>query len=83
MNRITLEILLLKFAESAIMISLNTPVKTDIGTIDLIGENGLCMQDIDGDWIIHGTIHDLTDEDFMKVYDSALEKAKELLEMCE
>ena len=81
--RTNLEDKLLNFAKSAIMISFYTPIKTAMGDIDLIAENGTCMQDIDGDWIFRGSVHDLTDEDFMKVYDSALEKAKELLEMCE
>ena len=83
MNRTDLERRLLDFAEVAIMIWFNTPVKTAIGTIDLIGAEGLCMQDINGDWVIHGTIHNLTDEDFIKVYDAACEKAKEILQMSE
>lgn len=80
MNRTDLERRLLNFAEAAIMISFYTPIKTDIGAIDLIGAEGLCMEEIDGDWVIHGTIHDLTDEDFLKVYEAAIEKAKEIME---
>ena len=78
--RTDLETRLLNFAEEAVMISFYNPIKTAMGDIDLIGAGGYCMQDIDGDWVIHGTIKDLTDEDFVKVYEAALEKAKEILE---
>lgn len=81
--RTNLENNICKFANVAGIIFLNPIVKTEKGNVEMIGRNGSLMEDINGDWVIHGTIHNLTDEDFMKVYEAALEKAREILRMSE
>lgn len=55
------------------IIDIYPSVNTHLGEIDTIDQNAMCIQTIDNDWCPKGTLSDLTDEEFDKIF-SAVQK---------
>lgn len=66
------------FAQEGVIIEFNPAVKTHIGEIDMLDRNANCIQALDKEWIFLGTLADLTDEEFYKVFSSAQKFAERL-----
>ena len=68
-------------ANVAGIIFLPQSVSTEKGKVEMIGRDGVCMQDIDGDWVVLGTISDLNDRDYEKVYNAVLDYAESIMQL--
>ena len=80
-NRTELENKIKNFASTAGIIFLEPSVQTKIGNVEMIGEGGSCMEEIEGDWVVNGTIAKLDTEDFLKIHTAVMESAKRIMEM--
>ena len=80
-NRAELENKIKNFASTAGIIFLEPSVQTKIGNVEMIGEGGSCMEEIEGDWVVNGTITKLDNEDFNKIYHAVMETANRILSM--
>lgn len=80
-NRAELENKIKNFASTAGIIFLEPSVQTKIGNVEMIGEGGTCMEEIEGEWVINGTIPKLDTEDFLKIHSAVMDTAKRIMEM--
>ena len=67
------------YAEAAVMIDFNPAIQTHIGTINMLDMNATPINVIGKDWIILGSISELTQAEFNLLFTAIREHARQVL----
>ena len=67
------------YAEISGFIDITPHLHTHLGRITLLDSEANLIEEVGGDWCIQGTLHQLTDEEFNKVYSAVRKDAQRVM----
>lgn len=71
------------YAWAAIIVDFVSAVKTNRGNVTMLDRQANMFEDQGGDWIYKGSLQDLDDKSFNKVWEAVRRNAREILESAE
>ena len=73
------ETLIKDYADVAAIVDISPKVNTHLGMVTMLDKEATLIEEVAGDWVIKGTLQQLTDQEFDKIFTAVQRDAAKVL----